>query len=164
MRKISVFFPAFIALMTISCGVYTFSQSNLGDIKSIAIPLFDDQSTEGDIRERITDQLAKAYNSDGNVKVVREQQADGILRGVVVSYVREPYTYSGNETATTEYICRISVDVQFVKRRDGKVIWEQKGLESWGTYNVDTESEDNGKSRAIDKLVEDIINKTIKGW
>jgi len=149
--------------MTLSCGVYSFSQSSMGDIKSIAIPLFDDQSTEGNIRERITDQLAKGFSADNTIKVAREQQADGILRGVVVSYSREPYNYTNTEVVT-EYICRISLNVQFVNRRSEKVIWEEKGMSNWGTYNADTENEDLGKSRAIDKLVEDIINKTVKGW
>lgn len=163
MRKITILLPAILAMAAFSCGVYTFSQSALGGIKSIAIPLFDDQSTEGGLRERITDQLAKAFVADGTVKVVREQQADGILRGVVVSYTREPYNYTNTEIVT-EYICRITLDVQFVNRRSDKVIWEQKGMTNWGTYNTDSESEDIGKTRAIDKLVEDIINKTVKGW
>jgi hypothetical protein len=163
LRKYAILIPALVALMSLSCGVYTFSQSALGGIKSIAIPLFDDQSTEGGLRERLTDQLAQAFVADGTVKVVREQQADGILRGVVVSYSREPYNYTSAEIVT-EYICRITLDVQFVNRRSDKVIWEQKGMNNWGTYNADSESEDTGKTRAIDKLVEDIINKTVKGW
>jgi hypothetical protein len=163
LRKYSRIFPVLLMLVSVSCGVYSFSQSNLGNIKSIAIPLFDDKSTEGTLGEQMTDKLAKAFLTDGTVKVVREQQADGILKGTVVSYSRDPYNYTGNEIVT-EYRCLITLDVQFLNRRDGKVIWEEKGMSNWGTFKADTESEDTGKSRAVDKLVEDIINKTVKGW
>ena len=161
--KYILLFSVLIMMATVSCGVYSFSQSSLGSIKTIAIPLFDDKTTEGGLNEQITDKLSKGFLSDGTLKIAREQQADGILRGTVVSYSRDPYNYTSNEIVT-EYRCQITLDVQFVNRRSDKVIWEEKGMSNWGTYTSDSESEDTGKSRAIDKLVEDIINKTVKGW
>ena len=162
MRRAGVFI-ILSAAMIVSCGIYTFSPSALGDIKSIAIPLFDDQTTEGGLREKLTDELSRAFVADNTVKVVREQQADGIMRGVVVSYARDPYTYTSGEVVS-EYICRIGIDLQFMSRRSNKLIWEEKGMTNWGTYDAVTESVDIGKSRAIEKLVQDIVNKTVKGW
>jgi hypothetical protein len=152
---------AFLALL--SCGVYTFSPSALGNLKTIAIPLFENQTTEAGLRELLTDRLAQAFVNDNTLKVVPQQQADGILIGTVISYAREPYTYSRAEVVS-EYLCRVGVSVQFMNRRTQKVIWEEKNMSNWGTYNASTETENDGKSRAIDKLVEDILNKTVKGW
>lgn len=146
-----------------SCGVYTFSPSATGDVKTIAIPLFENQTTESGLREGLTDQLSRAFVSDNTLKVVPEPQADGILRGSVVSYDRKAYTYDANEVVS-EYICTVGISVEFVNRRSQKVIWEEKAMANWGTYNASGENEELGKSRAIDKLVEDIINRTVKGW
>jgi hypothetical protein len=152
-----------LILTALSCGVYTFSPSALGSVKTVAIPLFENETTESGLRERLTDQLAQAFVNDNTLKVVREQQADAILRGSVVSYLRDPYSFTQAEVVN-EYICRIGLKVSFANRRSGKVIWEENGITNFGTYNAATETEEDGKARAIAKLVEDILNKTVKGW
>ena len=144
------------------CGVYTFTPSALGNLKTIAIPLFENQTTESGLRELLTDRLAQAFVNDNTLKVVPQQQADGILSGSVISYAREPYTYSRAEVVS-EYVCRIGVNVQFTNRRSQKVIWEDK-MSNWGTYDAFNETENDGKGRAIDKLAQDILNKTVKAW
>ena len=151
------------SLILLSCGVYTFSPSAIGDIKSIAVPLFDNQTTESGLRELLTDQLSQAYVSDNTIKIASQTQADGIVKGSVTNYVREAYTYTQAEVVS-QYKCTITVSVEFTNRRSGKVIWAEKGLSNWGLYDSDTESEDIGKQRAVTKLVEDIVNKTVKGW
>ncbi|OGC94758.1 MAG: hypothetical protein A2W25_03075 [candidate division Zixibacteria bacterium RBG_16_53_22] len=150
-------------LVSVACGIYTFSPSALGSVRSLAIPLFENETTESGIRERLTDQLAQAFVNDNTLKVVREQQADAIMHGSVVSYVLDPYSYSQAEVVS-EYICRIGLNVTFVNRKTGKAIWEEKGMTNFGIYNPATETEEDGKARAVAKLVEDILNKTVKGW
>ncbi len=162
MRKtaiLAIMFGGFLA----ACGIYTFSPSALGGMKSLAIPLFENETTDSGIRERLTDQLAQAFVSDNTLKVAREQQADAVLRGTVISYTRDPYSYTSAEVVN-EYISRIGLNVQFVNRKSGKVIWEEKGMSNFGIYDAATETEDDGKARAVAKLVEDIVNKTVKGW
>jgi hypothetical protein len=152
-------------LSAISCGVYTFSPSATGNVKSLAIPLFENETTAYGIRERLTDQLTQAFVGDNTMKVVREPQADALLRGTVVAYTLDPYSYTQAQTeAVNEYICRISLNVEFVNRKTGKVIWEERGMSNFGVYDAAAETEEDGKAKAITKLVEDILNKTVKGW
>jgi hypothetical protein len=150
-------------MVLISCGIYTVSPSALGNLKTVAIPLFENQTTESGLRELLTDKLTQAFVSDNTLKVVREQQADGILSGTVISYNRKPYTFTQGQVVS-EYVSNVEVSVRFVNRRSQKVIWEEKNMSNWGTYKASGETEDDGKGRAIDKLVQDILNKTVKGW
>lgn len=164
MRFISVLLPIGMTLLVaVSCGVYTFSPSALGGIKSLAIPLFENQTTESGLREDLTDRLSRAFVDDNTLRVVPEGGADAILRGSVISYSREAYTYSEAEVVS-EYIVRIGINVEFAEKKSGKIIWEEKNMSNWGTYDSATQSEDDGKEMAIGKLVEDILNKTVKGW
>jgi hypothetical protein len=150
-----------VFLLGISCGVYTFSPSALGGIKSIAIPLFENQTLEGGIAEKLTDALAEGFVADNTLRVVPEGRSDSILRGAVVSYNRSAYTYDESE-AVSEYIVNIDVEVSFMESKSGKVIWEDR-LSNWGTYDT-AEIEEIGQDGAIVKLVEDILNRTVKGW
>ncbi len=163
MRTMFVSAATIIMLCSMSCGVYTFSPSALGGIKSLAIPIFENQTTESGLREDLTDRLSQAFVDDNTLRVVPESRADAIIRGSVISYSREAYTYSEAEVVS-EYIVRIGINVDFVEKKSGEVIWEEKNMSNWGTYDSATQGEDDGKEMAIGKLVEDILNKTVKGW
>jgi hypothetical protein len=82
----------------------------IGGIKSIAIPLFENQTLESGVPEKLTDKLAEAFVTDNTLRVVPEGRSDSVLRGSVVSYKREAYTYNEAE-AVSEYIVRIEVRV-----------------------------------------------------
>lgn len=151
-----------LLLLASSCGIYTFSPSALGGIKSAAVPVFDNQTTQYGIGELLTSALSQRLVSDNTLKVLPESQADAIIRGTVVAYSRDPYTYTASETVQ-EYICRIGIKVKFVKARSEQTIWEET-LSDYGTYASDTESEQTGIDQAINKLVDQIMNKTVKGW
>ena len=149
-------------LLLLSCGVYTFSPTALGGIKSAAIPVFDNQTTQYGIGELLTSALSQSLVSDNTLKVLPESQADAVIRGTVVSYSRDPYTYTVGETVQ-QYICRIGVKVKFETVKNNKTIWEET-LSDFGTYSSDTETEQVGIDLAINKLVGQIMNKTVKGW
>ncbi len=150
-------------MLTVSCGVYTFSPSALGGIKTTAIPLFENRTSEGGLSEDLTDRLSRAFVDDNTLRVVPESRADAVLRGAVISYTLEAYTYDENEVVS-EYIVRVAVDMGFYEKKNAKTIWEEKSMSNWGTYNSVSETEFDGKERALNKLVEDILNKTVKGW
>ncbi len=145
------------------CGVYSFSGSGLSGISTIAIPLFDNQTQEYGIREALTEKIADRFVQDNTLKVVNEKTADSILRGVIIRYNRESHTFDEQENIK-EYIVRIWVKVSFEEKKNKKTVWEEESLLGWGIYSALDETEDLGKERAIEKLAEDIVNKTVKGW
>jgi len=145
------------------CGVYSFSGSGVSGIKTIAVPLFDNQTDQYGIREDLTTNIANRFVQDNTLKVVNEKIADSILRGTITKYTREAYTYDENENVK-EYIVRIWVNASFEEKKNNKVIWKEDNVQGWGIYSAQDETEDMGRQRALDKLAEDIVNKTVKGW
>ncbi len=145
------------------CGFYSFSGSALKGVKSIAIPLFDNETTQYGIREELTEALRNAIITDNTLKIVGKKQADSALKGKVTEYKKECYTYDGSGNCS-EYVARIFVDVSFEDLRKKEVIWEEKKIEGYGVYSALDESEDIGKKRAIEKLSQDIVDKIIRGW
>ena len=157
-------FAAYCLLLLISgCGVYSFSGSGLSGIKTIATPLFDNQTQEYGLREALTEEIAERFVQDNTLKVVNERSADSILRGVITKYEREAHTFDEEENIE-EYIVRIWVEVTFEEKKGKKIIWKEDNLLGWGIYSAQDETEEMGKERAIEKLAEDIVNKTVKGW
>jgi hypothetical protein len=152
-----------LVLFISGCGAYSFSGSGVSGVKTLAVPLFDDQSGEYGMREALTEKIAERFVQDNTLKVVNEKNADSILRGVITKYSREAYTFDEQENVE-EYITRIWVTVSFEESKNKKSIWKEDNLLGWGVYSAQDETEDMGKERAIDKLAEDIVNKTVKGW
>lgn len=145
------------------CGVYSFSGSGLSGINTVAVPLFENQTQEYGIREALTEKIAERFVQDNTLKVVNEKTAESILQGVITKYEREAHTFDEQENIK-EYIVRIWVKVSFEEKKNKKTIWEEENLLGWGIYSALDETEDLGKERAIEKLAEDIVNKTVKGW
>jgi hypothetical protein len=155
---------AYCLLLLISgCVVYSFSGSGVSGINTIAIPLFDNQTQEYGIRETLTEKIAERFVQDNTLKVVNEKIAESILQGVITKYIREAHTFDEQENIE-EYIVRIWVKVTFEEKKNKKTIWKEDNLLGWGIYSAQDEEEDLGKERAIEKLAEDIVNKTVKGW
>ena len=145
------------------CGVYSFSGSGLSGINTIGVPLFDDVSGQYGMGEQLTQKISERFVQDNTLKVVSEKNADSVLRGVITKYTREAYTFDEQENVK-EYIVRIWVKVSFEQEKDKKTIWKDDNLLGWGVFSAQDETEDQGKERAIQKLAEDIVNKTVKGW
>ena len=163
--KYSIFsiFLFIFQLMNLSCGPYSFSGTTLKGIKSIAIPLIDNQTTQYGIREDLTEQLTDAIITDNTLKVVNIRNSDSALRGNVIKYQHECYTFDGSGNCN-EYISRIFIDVSFEDLKNKKMLWEEKNIEGYGIYSAVDETEDDGIKRAIEKLSSDIVDKIIKGW
>lgn len=146
-----------------SCGPYSFTGSGLPGIKTIAIPLFENQTKEYGIREELTEKIVQGFVQDNTLKVVGEKIADSILRGTVLKYEKVAHTFDQDENVK-EYIVRIFVKVVLEDRKHSKNIWEEENLQGWGIYSAADETETDGKTKAMTKLAEDIVNRTVKGW
>jgi len=150
-------------LFLTNCSYYSFSGSGLKGISSVAVPLFEDQTQEYGLRESLTQKLVDAYVQDNTLKVVNQKNSDSILNGTITRYLREAHTYDENENVK-EYKVRVFVKVTLEETEKKKIIWEEDNLEGWAIYSTLDETEDDGKEKALQKLAEDIVNRTVKGW
>lgn len=146
-----------------SCGPYSFSPSGRSKLKSVAVPLFENQTREYGIRELLTEGIIDGFVKDGNLPVVNEKRAEAVLRGSVLSYVRQPYTYAADESVQ-EYRVIITIRARLEDAVRRQVIWEETSLVQWGNFKAVGETEDEGKTRAVEKLAEDIVNRTVRSW
>ena len=154
-----------ILLLFCSCGYYSFSGSSLpSHLKTIAIPVFDDRTAEFGVREQISNTLIEEFTKDNTLKISDARNADSILEGTITRIRDQAGAYDANEQVKDIKVY-ITVDVKFTDVKNRKVIWEEQ-ITQWGTYDPDVSAarEEVGIQEAIDKLVADILNKTIAGW
>ena len=164
MIKQSVLFLFYISF--VGCGVYTFSGSTLpSHLKTVDIPLFTNQSLQPGVAEDITAKLNSKVLEDNLLKPV-SQNSDATIIGKVLSYDNRPYTYGSKSVRNvdvTSYSVKISVDIEFLDNKKDKTIYKGVITEE-GVYDFEKEIEDVGKERAVEKIIDKIMQNSVQSW
>ena len=176
----------FMLTLLVNCGFYSMAGSIPPHIRSISIPLLDNETAEFGISEEITDNLLEKFTDENILRVVDEENSDSILRGSIVQAEDIPYTYS-KEEVVGEYRFTISIDVEWVDVANDKILL-QKIFKGWGAYGIggdistdeidndgdglidDEDSDEIGDARsfatkiAVGKIAQDILNDILTTW
>lgn len=147
--------------------VYSFTGSSIpSDMKTIAIPVFDDVSgyTEAGLRENITNALIQKFIQDNSLQVVDRKYSDTILEGLILSLRDEPFVISGNEQVNSRRII-IQVKIKFIDQRTKKQLWE-KSFSQYSDYSADGGliAKQQAIQKAIENLTEDVLIATVSDW
>jgi hypothetical protein len=148
-------------------GCYSFTGSSVPPhLKTIAIPLLDDQSGSGEpsVREKLTNKLIEKFRQDNSLQVTERVNADAILEGTITSLISKPQVISGNETVTKQQIT-ITVKIVYQDMKLKKKVWE-KQFSEWGEYDLGggVQQRDAAIDAANEKITEDILIETVSGW
>ena len=186
MKRLSYVILILLISIITSCGYYSMAGSIPPHIKSIAIPLVNNQTAEFGIAENITDNIIEVFNEENILRIVDQDDADSILQGTIISLDDAPYTFSSEE-AVSEYRINITMDIAW-KDIENDVDILKKRYSGWGAYGlsgdintdgidndgdgkIDDEDDDEfGEPRsfatkiAITKIAEDIVNNILTSW
>lgn len=155
-----------IALIFSGC-VYSFTGASIPpDMKTIAIPMFDDISgyTEAGLRENLTNALIQKFIQDNSLQVVDRKFSDTILEGIITSLRDEPFVITGNEQVNSRRVV-ISCKVKFIDQRSKKQLWE-KSFSQYSDYSAEGGliAKQQAIQKAIENLTEDILIATVSDW
>lgn len=157
----------FCLVCVATTGCYSVSSRSIpSGIRTIAIPLFQDATVETDLKERLTDTVTARFLSNNQLRVVDPRDADALIIGTIIEVRDESLAFAQAQSARESRIW-ITVQVRFEDTRNRKVLWEEERLQAFGVYTVQTGALDErevGVTAAINKMAEDILNKTVAGW
>ena len=155
----------FSFLFFLSGCAYSFSGSSVPKhLKTIAIPLFEDQSGFGEpgLKENFTTALINLFVNDNSLQVADRNTADSILEGSIVTIQDAPSIISPGEQVTTRRVT-INVRVTYQDLKLRKKVWE-KNFSNWGEYITSGETRTVALTQAVNKVTEDILIETVSGW
>lgn len=159
----SVVVAVSLTLVVSGCSPYSFSGGRTALVQSVTVPIFENRTTEFGLAETITGGIIDGFIEDNQIKVLDQSSAESILTGSIVEYKRGSYTFDETDRVT-EYIVEIWVDAELKKLVGDVSVWKAERMRGFGVYKADSEDEQAGQTRAIEKLSEDILNRTIKSW
>jgi hypothetical protein len=148
------------------CGVYTFSGSTLPThLKTVDIPILENQSMEPDIADEITRALNRQILTDNLLRVVASS-GDATITGSITSYLHEPYNYGASATrqvSVNQYIVKITVQVEFMDNVKNVPLFKGP-VTGEGIYDFQKETETEGRARAVKDIVQRILQSSLQSW
>jgi Lipopolysaccharide-assembly len=135
-------------------------------IKTVALLPFENQTAEPTLTQEVGNSVREALERRLGLRQASATQADALVRGAIVRYEPDlPVQYTGGEDRTvsvTRRLVQITVSVEILDQRQAKPIWQRSGLVLEGDY--DTGQERQGRERALDKLVTNIVEGAQSQW
>ena len=167
MRLISGFLASLSTLLLGGC--YGFAGGGLpSNIKTVAVLPFDNQTPEPTLTQEINTAVREAVEGRLGLRQAGERQADAVVRGTITRYEPDlPVAYTGDdqgdgEVTVTRRLVQISVSVEIMNQATNKPLWQRSGLMVEGDYDPGQEAQ--GREKALDKLVTNIVEGAQSQW
>ena len=141
---------------------YTLNPRGSVTIKTVAVERFQNDTPEFALADQMTEAIITALIADGSMKVLPKEQAEAVLSGTLTRYQRRPYEYDENDQVTS-YAVEMDFEIHLKRPADDSLFWDERTSQR-GVYNLLSETEEIGRQRALELLVQAIINRTTKSW
>jgi hypothetical protein len=137
-------------------------------IRTIYIAPFDNQTPQYDLEQLLFTELNNELPGQLGLRFASEEAADAILRGQISRYDdrAENYRTDPNQPAgnVLSHEVQIGISAELIDVRDNVIRWEGRSIVGRGTYDPTSQNDDIGKRRAIENLIEQIIDGAQSQW
>ena len=155
-----------LLLPLVACFPYGFAGGGLpSHVRTVAVIPFENETPSAELPQELHLQLRRQIERRLGLRDASEDRADAIVRGTLVRYdIDVPIGYSADPTRinTARRQLQITVDIEMVDQTTGRTLWERKGLAATAEYAERAEEE--GRRRAIEKLVNEVIEGAQSQW
>lgn len=159
-----VIFFGTIFVLTIHCGFYSLKGSLPPHLKTVAIPLFENQTSEFGITETLTDAVTNEFVRDGSLKIADRTDADVLIESTITSVSDRAGAFSQDETVQDINVY-ISVSVKVTDQAKRTPMWSER-ITQFGTYDPSAgpDGRQQAYEEAFEKISQEILNKTVSNW
>jgi len=175
-----------LIFLLFGCAYYSMAGSIPANIKNVSIPLFNNETVEFELSEKLTSGIIQEISSQNIIKITNDIDSDSIINGVISFVSDGPYAFNNNEQVS-EYRFSLSVKVSWIDNSNDSALFD-KTFFAFGTYSIDDDpsfdgldndndgiidgddSDEFGDSRelainvAINKIAVDIVNTVLSTW
>ena len=152
-----------------SCAYSVRASSLPPHLKTVAIPVFENATTQYQLEQEITDAVIQRFVQNNQLRVVDERSANAVLRGKVMVYRNNVFGFS-EQTKAQEYRVTITVSIVFKDLVKNRELWTDEALTKSSNYYVQdvpgqtAKTETDGRREAVVKIADEILARTVQGW
>lgn len=137
-------------------------------IHTLYIQPLENQTAQFELEQLLFARLLERVPRALGVRPAGRELADAVLTGRIMRYDDVAQSYragdpSGQATVVAHQV-QIAMEVQIIDARQNVILWEASNLTGRGEYQPATQSNQDGRSKAIDHLVQQIVDGAQSQW
>jgi flagellar motor component MotA len=165
---IYLYFCAVVICSLGATGCYSFTGASVPQHwKSIAIPLFEDESNYGQpaLRERITNLLIEKFQRDNTLVLSNRSSSTVEMKGTIISIEADQPIAVSQGTQAARLQVTIKARVSLTDHTTKKETWN-KTFTAAGDYlpSGGPVAREAGLEQAVEKLTDDVLLETLSAW
>ena len=158
-----------VAAALLGSGCYSFSGGGgfPSDVKTVYIAPFENRTDRFDLEEQIFRKMTETLPRALGVRPGGEQVADAIVRGRIVRYEDGAQSYTPGQQGQVQVLqhqVTIVVAVEIVHVARNEILWESQSVTGRGEYSPDRQTDEAARTRAIEVLIQQIIDGAQSQW
>jgi hypothetical protein len=137
------------------------------EIRTIYIAPIGNETVQFDLGQQIFSALSQRLPGALGLRPAGERVADAVLRANVVRYEDAAQSYRAGEPGAIDVVqhqVQITASVQIIDVRNSQILYEMSAVTGRGEYRPDTQSDEVARARAIEFLIQQIINGAQSQW
>lgn len=162
-----VFVPALAGCSSDPTRGYSFSSTFPSDVRSVSVPVFENQTFQTGLEADITDAIIKEIQRATPMRVVQSETADSKLTGVLRSAELRRLSLDRQTGLVQEMALDLTVDFEWTDLRTGKSIVARRNFSSADTFvpsRQTGERIDIARTGASQRLARDLVNELRSAW
>jgi hypothetical protein len=162
----SLFIPAILPALA-ACYSFSGGGGFPDTVNTVFIATFENQTVQFDLEQQLFRKMQETLPRSLGVRVGSEQAADAIVRGRIVRYEDAAQSYRPGQQGNVDVVqhqVTIVVAVEILQVSENLILWESQSVSGRGEYRPDSQSDEVARSRALDALIQQIIDGAQSQW
>jgi outer membrane lipopolysaccharide assembly protein LptE/RlpB len=123
-----------VAALLGGCG-YTVNGTLPSHIKTVAVPIFQNRTSEPAIEGLITRAVVEAFSTNGRLKVVARDQADAVLDGEIMGYAVSSIAFDRDANVRL-YRLLVTINLRMRDLRRNTVLFQENNIREQADFRV----------------------------
>ncbi len=149
-----------IPLLTILLNACTYSFSGYfpSHLKKVSVHVFQNRTMMYGLEGTVTEYFIEKIREDGRFRIVPDDEAGMVINGSVVGYKKTPFRYDEGGNIQS-YNIELRLELEFFDKVNNKPFLSKATYTGNGTFDVSTESEEEGIKRAVEDIYSTVTHK-----
>jgi hypothetical protein len=162
-----------LGMVLVSCGYHVSGHADLlpSTIKTVAVPAFTNLTTRYKLTDRMPEAIAREFITRTRYRVVpREDAADAVLHGAVVSYLSNATILDPATGRASGVELHVMLQVSLVERATGKVLFSRPSFEVRERYQISTDpakyydESESALARASQEVASQVVTAILENF
>lgn len=135
-RNIAPLFTLIATLIATSgCSSYKVGSLVPEELRSIAVPVFENESGFPEIDSIVTQYVLREFQREGTMRISAKENASLMLRGTLIESTPEALNYNRNYIArASEYRYKLTAEITLIERATGKLLIDNLPVTAQTTF------------------------------